>query len=342
MAILVAFLIEHIFWLTALMLAYFRSPIKVSPASYSRNNVFFWRRALHAQFTQVRVGSAIKLVAVHSLPYFSRYSRTYFAGLKVFDLLLVTGSLYFEVDTDNSALGLLVLSRIWRFARIGVESSKATSKSRVTTMPYDFHRAINRMVNEGEIDKLGLELSGVTVPRELERADVTLVERLGSGAFGEVWKGLLNDSRARGAPAYLVAIKRVKNAVPPDDEAHHDAATEELLREAVLMFQVGNHRNLCSAIGVVTVGIPMMLVITFCEHGSLLSALRRAVAADRAEVKHGRRPGPSASKSNLAGALSPSTTNFEQLSSQKPNRDKSSSVDLFGDTLSRLYDKVDP
>ena len=44
------------------------------------------------------------------------------------------------------------------------------------------------------------------------------------------------------------------------------------------MAQVGNHRNLVSIVGVVTSGNPLVLVVAFCEFGSLLSVLLGAAA----------------------------------------------------------------
>jgi serine/threonine protein kinase len=48
---------------------------------------------------------------------------------------------------------------------------------------------------------------------------------------------------------------------------------KEMLQEAAVMAQVGGHPNLVSLIGVVTSGTPILLIISFCEKGSLLSVL---------------------------------------------------------------------
>ena len=42
------------------------------------------------------------------------------------------------------------------------------------------------------------------------------------------------------------------------------------------MAQVGRHDNLVSLVGVVTAGPPLLLLLTYCEHGSLLSYLKKA------------------------------------------------------------------
>jgi serine/threonine protein kinase len=46
------------------------------------------------------------------------------------------------------------------------------------------------------------------------------------------------------------------------------------MREAAIMAQV-RHPNVVSLVGVCTAGAPKMLVMQFCEHGSLLSFLQR-------------------------------------------------------------------
>lgn len=55
------------------------------------------------------------------------------------------------------------------------------------------------------------------------------------------------------------------------------------------MSQVGEHANLVSIIGVVTRGDPLVLIISYCEHGSLISLLKRRCFKERsplgAEVK---------------------------------------------------------
>ena len=49
---------------------------------------------------------------------------------------------------------------------------------------------------------------------------------------------------------------------------------ESLMQEASLMAQL-RHPNIISLVGVCTAGEPKTLVLQFCEHGSLLSFLKR-------------------------------------------------------------------
>lgn len=44
------------------------------------------------------------------------------------------------------------------------------------------------------------------------------------------------------------------------------------------MAQVGLHPNLVSLIGVITSGSPRVILLSYCEHGSLLSMLKTAAA----------------------------------------------------------------
>jgi serine/threonine protein kinase len=93
--------------------------------------------------------------------------------------------------------------------------------------------------------------------------------------------------------AFLVAAKTVKSVgAEPDgadgsagsggppyrqksaDIEQENAAVADLMSEALLMAQVGQHKNLVTLVGVVTVGSPAMLLVSFCEHGSLLELLR--------------------------------------------------------------------
>ena len=58
-------------------------------------------------------------------------------------------------------------------------------------------------------------------------------------------------------------------------------ASKELESEALVMAQVDHHPNLVSLVGVVTRGDPLVLIVGFCEHGSLLEMLRtRAKQSD--------------------------------------------------------------
>merc|ERR1712232_53655 len=81
-------------------------------------------------------------------------------------------------------------------------------------------------------------------PREIKRSHVEMVSKIGSGAFGEVWKAVLDESSVGGVPGYNIAVKTSRGTT--------GEGADELLREAAVMAQVSGHTNLVSLIGVVT------------------------------------------------------------------------------------------
>lgn len=171
--------------------------------------------------------------------------------------------------------------------------------------PYDFDKAWDDLRGQG------LLASGDTVnkPREISRHKMTILEQLGSGAFGEVslyikaqvvpWRpppllwcsrcGCLPDNghpRTHGPSAHLQVSKALLDehdrtgtpafsvAVKILKDNHNTAAKDELMREAALMAQF-KHKNVLPLIGCVTKGCPVMLVTQYCEFGSLLQFLSR-------------------------------------------------------------------
>ena len=122
-------------------------------------------------------------------------------------------------------------------------------------MATDFLAQLQNMKDEGLVDSD--QISTERVPRELKRAWLSFIDKIGQGQFGEVWKGLLKDGDNTAIPEYMVAAKTVK-------EAESNEATVivegELMKEALLMAQVEPHTNLVSIIGVITRGRPKTLV----------------------------------------------------------------------------------
>ena len=116
----------------------------------------------------------------------------------------------------------------------------------------------------------------------------------GEGQFGEVWKGLFQDSNPE-VPEYMVACKTVKVPTGSLDQQGAALAEEELLKEALLMAQVEKHKNLVSLVGVITRGTPKVLMLSFCEHGELQGYVvgavqgsgRRTVAGVREDIPNG-------------------------------------------------------
>lgn len=137
---------------------------------------------------------------------------------------------------------------------------------------HDFKQDLSRLVRAGELSADNSTM--LFVPREIERRDVQLLDLLGEGVFGEVYKAMLTETQtlADGStiPSYLAAVKTAKN-----DPRLPGRAAAELLSEATFMAQVAGHSNLVTLIGVVTRGEPKMLLVSYCEHGSTLEYIRR-------------------------------------------------------------------
>lgn len=114
----------------------------------------------------------------------------------------------------------------------------------------------------------GAGASGNATIREIQRKHLRKIDTIGKGQFGEVIKAYLDESSLpHGAPSYLVAAKTVacKNA--------SFKASEELYAEANVMAQLASHPNVLAVVGVITIGYPLVLIMSYCEHGSLLSYL---------------------------------------------------------------------
>mmetsp|Transcript_386 Transcript_386/g.1061 ORF Transcript_386/g.1061 Transcript_386/m.1061 type:complete len:2458 (+) Transcript_386:127-7500(+) len=113
-------------------------------------------------------------------------------------------------------------------------------------------------------------------PREIEKKNVMRLEMIGKGAFGEVYRGLLQESQ-RGVPSCLVAMKMMLTAAQD--------SRDDLLNEAALMGAF-SHFNIINIIGVVTIpkDLPAILLMEYCEHGSLLSYLIESDAAAEATI----------------------------------------------------------
>jgi serine/threonine protein kinase len=143
----------------------------------------------------------------------------------------------------------------------------------LSMQPVDFDEVNLRMLKNGTI--MDGQLFSDCKPRELKRSNLVLLEKVGSGSFGAVWKAMLDESSTTRSPEYQVAAKTVLEGAPLN-------ARTELATEAAVMAQLAGHKNLVSIIGVVTSGTPLILVLSYCDHGSLLSHLAVGIAAGQA------------------------------------------------------------
>mmetsp|Transcript_11451 Transcript_11451/g.29249 ORF Transcript_11451/g.29249 Transcript_11451/m.29249 type:complete len:742 (-) Transcript_11451:85-2310(-) len=131
--------------------------------------------------------------------------------------------------------------------------------------PHDFTAELQKLLNEGVIRMV--EGQNRRMPPELPREKVRLLDVLGAGAFGEVYKGLIlnkvsgTTSRESMQP---VAVKTLKGVSGDVNREEKDA----LMAEATIAAQF-EHPNVIELIGVVTSGLPLMIIFELCEGGEL-------------------------------------------------------------------------
>eukprot|EP00040_Diaphanoeca_grandis_P002476 m.21822 g.21822 ORF g.21822 m.21822 type:complete len:2077 (-) comp13566_c0_seq1:50-6280(-) len=133
-------------------------------------------------------------------------------------------------------------------------------------VPFDFEAERQKLINEGNI-MIKTELTK-RVPQEIKRSRVITLEKLGSGAFGDVCKGVYTPEEP-GEKEFNVAIKVLKADCAREDR-------EELMKEAMVTCQFV-HVNVVGMVGVVTKGAPEMLILTICEKGALNDLLKKKV-----------------------------------------------------------------
>ena len=127
---------------------------------------------------------------------------------------------------------------------------------RQSMIPFDFETELSRLIASGDFDIqtvvsttqhiLGEENDANKVfvsdrsrlPQEFKRSNVNLVEEIGKGTFGSVYKALLTDdtsliSAKAAKPEYIVAAKVV------NDSRLSPEANAELLSESLVMSQLG-------------------------------------------------------------------------------------------------------
>jgi serine/threonine protein kinase len=140
--------------------------------------------------------------------------------------------------------------------------------------PVDFQAAFDRMRENGDISIASA--MKIKTPREIRRHDLELIEKIGHGDFGDVWKATLDESASRDNPSFTVAAKTVSNPKV------RTAGSDDLISEAAIMMQVTAHPNLVAIIGVITTGDPYVLVLQYCEEGSTLKYLKQEFARGNA------------------------------------------------------------
>ncbi|VDO20580.1 unnamed protein product [Haemonchus placei] len=90
---------------------------------------------------------------------------------------------------------------------------------------------------------------------EIDRSRLELVDILGEGAFGEVWRGI------------PVAVKKLKSSA-------HEKELIDLVSEMETFKIIGRHDNLLRLIGCCTGSGPLYVVLELCKYGNLRDFLR--------------------------------------------------------------------
>uniref|UniRef100_A0A1I8AC11 Tyrosine-protein kinase n=1 Tax=Steinernema glaseri TaxID=37863 RepID=A0A1I8AC11_9BILA len=98
---------------------------------------------------------------------------------------------------------------------------------------------------------------------ELVHRDIKLQKKIGSGAYGTVYKGVLVKDRCP------VAVKRI------DSDNKNEQGLVEMMKEARVM-QLYDHSNIVKFYGYIVDRTPYLLVMELCQDGSVEDKLRTA------------------------------------------------------------------
>ena len=111
--------------------------------------------------------------------------------------------------------------------------------------------------------------SGITYPTEYKRDLVEISSVLGSGNFGEVSKATLTRYHKRNQTTITKNTVAVKSLhLKNNEDQTSNLGRDAMLSEAALMAQF-NHDNVVRLIGVVTIGEPLLIILEYCENGSM-------------------------------------------------------------------------
>eukprot|EP00035_Acanthoeca_spectabilis_P033871 m.25866 g.25866 ORF g.25866 m.25866 type:complete len:1597 (+) comp6245_c0_seq1:350-5140(+) len=102
-------------------------------------------------------------------------------------------------------------------------------------------------------------------PTEIKRRDLILRKKIGQGHFGEVAEALFQTTTSAGGRHVSVTINV---AVKVQRSFEHVGAKDDFLREAAVTWQF-QHKNVVQMHGVVTSGLPYLLVLELCTAGEL-------------------------------------------------------------------------
>ena len=101
---------------------------------------------------------------------------------------------------------------------------------------------------------------------KIKRCQITLTKFLGSGAFGEVYEGLVQELNSDDGASSRIAVKTLRKGAT-------DSEKSEFLKEAKLMWNF-KHDHILSLIAICLDNDPNFLILELMEGGDLLSYLR--------------------------------------------------------------------
>ncbi|CAD5216041.1 unnamed protein product [Bursaphelenchus xylophilus] len=129
--------------------------------------------------------------------------------------------------------------------------------------------SVGQLVEHHLKNKIPVQNDGTCISHPIPRPDfyilhdhITLGQRLGGGAFGDVHKGLLK----RNNETLPVAVKKLKGQMRKKQRT-------EFVKEAKIMKRF-NHKNVVKVYGVAPQEEPLLIVLEFCPGGALNSHLK--------------------------------------------------------------------
>ncbi|WKY11205.1 hypothetical protein Q1695_003062 [Nippostrongylus brasiliensis] len=131
-------------------------------------------------------------------------------------------------------------------------------------------KLVSGLIEYHRRNKIPFDEEGTIIKRAIKRAEwqlnheqIVKTKKLGDGAFGDVYKGVLYSGLI---DSKEVAIKTIIGSVSTEEN-------EKLFREAMLMKRLV-HPNVVMLIGVASNEEPVMIVMEFAQGGSVLDAVQ--------------------------------------------------------------------
>ena len=182
-----------------------------------------------------------------------------------------------EEDEKNGTLIAASICGVVLLIGGGVALSLYCRNQKKLNKPYNFTYHIRQLQGLGLVPDGYSPEKGDSAPAYLKqpkeiyqrfiRYDFGKAAKLGEGNFGSVFKAKLEThALKKGSREQYVAVKSIRPDAPV-------SAREALFGEAVLMTQF-DHKNVLQILGVISRRDQSMVILEFCENGSLFDLLR--------------------------------------------------------------------